>query len=153
MKMNRKKVAERLVFLAKELMNAGEVPEAFKEQWKKNKKSAASWDSPYKSKLDLDTTRRDLEHRSIRVLSAALSLGPNAKLIKESLLTYSEGTSHKFHFFALYNDNGRWKSGNARGRIGGEPKAMMIGTGDEATARGAYDRKLRAKLAKGYQIV
>jgi len=179
--MNRTRIAERLVFLAKELVNAGEVPEAFKEQWEKNKEGGevpeafkeqwdknkkkafagslvalakslvAAEDSPFKTKVDLDTVRRDLEHRSIRALDAVMSLGSKAKLVAESVLTFSEGTSHKFHFFALYNDDGTWKAGNAYGRIGANPKAIMISSGSEGAARAAYESKLRAKKAKGYE--
>jgi predicted DNA-binding WGR domain protein len=187
--MNYERIAEELVKVAKELIIAGEVPEAFKEQWKKNKKDKSAgevpeafreqWkknkkddddkkafvasslvklakglladESPYKTKIDLDTARRDMEHRSIRALNAVLNLGAKSKLVEESLLTYSEGTSHKFHFFALYNDNGTWKAGNAYGRIGGEPKAIMIESSSEGSARAAYNNKLRAKKAKGYE--
>jgi predicted DNA-binding WGR domain protein len=130
--MNRITVAERLVKLAKELM-------------------AVPFDTAYREKVDLDTARRDMEHGSIRALDAVMRLGSKAKLVKEALLTYSEGTSHKFHFFALYNDDGIWKAGNAYGRIGGTPKAIMIESGSEGAARSAYEAKLRAKKAKGYQ--
>jgi predicted DNA-binding WGR domain protein len=124
-------IAKRMLVLARELVSI-------------------NLDSPFKTKKSLNEVRRDPEHRGTQVLNYAMSLSPRSKLIDEQLLTLSEGTSHKFHFFALYDDNGIWKAGNAYGRIGAEPKAMMIASGDESPVRSAYQRKIRAKKIKGY---
>jgi predicted DNA-binding WGR domain protein len=108
-------------------------------------------DSPYKEKKNLDEVKRDMEHASIRSLNAVLNLGPKAKLVKEMFLTFSEGASHKFHFFALYDDGGTMKAGNAYGRIGGNVTAIKIGEGRDA--EGEFYKKLRAKRNKGYEAV
>lgn len=106
---------------------------------------------PYGEKKDLDEVKRDMEHASIRALNSILNLGPKAKLVREAFLAFSEGASHKFHFFALYDDGGTMKAGNAHGRIGGNVTAISIGEGRDAEM--AYSKKLRAKLSKGYEQI
>jgi len=102
----------------------------------------------YREKESLDDTRQNMEDESVRVLDVVLNLSPSARVVQKEFLVFSEGTSHKFHFFALYNDAGVMKAGNAYGRIGGRVTAIEIGRGSGAADE--FNRKLRSKINKGY---
>lgn len=128
-------VACELVKLAKELM-------------------AADWgyNSPYKNKHSLDEAGDKMRHEAFKVFHAVLDLSPSAKLQDSTMLTMTEGSSNKFHFFCIFEDNGVFKGGNAYGRIGGNVSAIQIAVGRRSEVQSAVDRKMRTKQAKGYQL-
>jgi len=90
----------------------------------------------------------------IMALTSGLGLGRRASLLKEQLMVMREGSSNKFHYFALFDDreNERFVAGNAYGRIGYRPTVVLIAEGpNQLAVEGAYNRKARAKMAKGYK--
>jgi predicted DNA-binding WGR domain protein len=79
------------------------------------------------------------------------TLHVNGKPIWDSFMTVQEGSSNKFHYFAVFQtDRGDYVAGNAWGRIGYQPKAIEIARGDVATVESAMRKKVAAKHKKGY---
>lgn len=107
-------------------------------------------DSPYKYKHTMDEAGDKMRHKAFQTFHAVLDLGPKAELKRSEMLTFSEGTSNKFHFFCIFEDEGEWKAGNAYGRIGGNVSAIEIARGSRMAVESAYGRKIRSKRAKGY---
>jgi len=70
----------------------------------------------------------------------------------EVILVKSEGTSNKFHYFALFqNVSGQWVAANAYGRIDYNPQAVVIASGPvESTVRASMNNKIAAKKGSGY---
>jgi hypothetical protein len=67
-------------------------------------------------------------------------------------LTFSEGTSNKYHFFALFEKDGEWTAANAYAGFGKAPKVCIVAEGDEETVRAAYLKKIGEKIKKGYKV-
>ena len=65
-------------------------------------------------------------------------------------LVFQEGTSNKFHYFAVFEKGKSFVAANASGRIGGEPQVHEIATGDYEEVEKKALSKYRAKSAKGY---
>jgi hypothetical protein len=72
--------------------------------------------------------------------------------IEETILVKSEGTSNKFHYFALFQDaSNQWVAANAYGRIDYTPQAVVIASGPtESTVRAAMNNKIATKKNSGY---
>lgn len=69
-----------------------------------------------------------------------------------SFLTFSEGTSNKFHYFAVIKAGGEYVGGNAYGRIGSSAKVIEIVRGKSlSSVMSVVRRKEYEKEAKGYQ--
>ena len=107
--------------------------------------------SPYKSKhKSLKEHRPDI----FRAIKGKVGIpGAGAERKYESYMTFSEGTSNKFHYFAVYEtDDGEFIGANAYGRIGGTPNAVEIARGKKyEPVLAAVKRKEQVKRAKGYQ--
>jgi len=89
-------------------------------------------------------------------LRNGLGAPKNAKLVYESYLEETRGTSNKFHYFAVleYKEDGQktWVGGNAYGRIGKNPRVIEIGIElDKNEILSKVKKKEKAKLSKGYQ--
>jgi predicted DNA-binding WGR domain protein len=70
--------------------------------------------------------------------------------IEQTYLTYTEGTSNKFHQFAIFKVGDEYVAANAYGRIGKAPQAIIFARGDKETVSAAYDKKIASKTKKGY---
>ena len=72
--------------------------------------------------------------------------------VEETILVKSEGTSNKFHYFALFQDaSNQWVAANAYGRIDYNPQAVVIASGPiESTVRAAMNNKIATKKSGGY---
>lgn len=86
-------------------------------------------------------------------LMFGLRVPPHAVQVLEQYLTYTEGTSNKFHYFGVWVDRktGEAVGGNSYGRIGTVPKSIEIARGNKMSVTSAIERKVRAKLNKGYE--
>lgn len=127
-------VACELVKLAKEMLSG---------DW--------GYNSPYKNKHSMDVVGDKMRHEAFKIFHAVLDLSPDASLESSEMLTMTEGSSNKFHFFCVFEDNGVFKGGNAYGRIGGNVNAISIAEGRRSEVEIAVARKMRTKQAKGYQ--
>jgi len=88
-----------------------------------------------------------------RTLKSALRVDSSWKKVYELFLTVREGSSNKFHYFAIYlNRQGEAVGGNAFGRIGYNPKAIEVARGDYPSVTADIQSKVRVKMAKGYAI-
>lgn len=129
--MNKTRVAKKLLKMARQLLAIGE--------------------SPYKTKQSMERLKPVITDNSYKVLHAVLNLMPGAELVMDDILMYSQDTSHKFHYFAMFKDGDRFVCGNAWGRIGGNISGILIAEGpDESKVREVYYNKMRRKMAKGY---
>jgi predicted DNA-binding WGR domain protein len=91
-------------------------------------------------------------HEILDTVRTVLGVGPEEPLWKK-YLTYSEGGSNKFHYFAVFKSEG-FVAANAYGRIGYPPQVSVIGKFDtKEDAVGAAEDKMAAKVKKGYDIV
>jgi predicted DNA-binding WGR domain protein len=95
-----------------------------------------------------------------RDLELLLTNGEGAdRIVYRSYLTYEYGTSSKYHAFMVcaYTDSATgdtmYVGGNAYGRIGKNPRAMVVAQGPSRTSvQSAVDKKERAKERKGYDL-
>jgi len=76
----------------------------------------------------------------------------NDKPIQSTTLSYSDEKSNKYHYFAiLQRPDGDYIAANAYARIGYTPKVSVFASGDLDIVRSAYDKKVQAKMDKGYK--
>ena len=70
-----------------------------------------------------------------------------------SFLTYTEGTSYKFHYFAVVKtESGEYVGGNAYGRIGSTAKVIEIARSfSKSSVMSVVQRKEGEKYNKGYR--
>lgn len=88
-----------------------------------------------------------------KTLMVTLGVDPSWREIYSVLLTMTEGTSNKFHYFGAYKNRatGECVGGNAYGRIGYNPKAIEVARGSESQVMSAVRQKLGMKQGKGYR--
>lgn len=84
-------------------------------------------------------------------IEAVFGGGRPVKWVYQSFLTYSEGTSHKFHMFAVVQVGHEYVGGNAYGRIGGTAKVIEIARGSQGSVMSVVYDKERQKESKGYR--
>jgi predicted DNA-binding WGR domain protein len=133
--MDRQRVASELVKVAKSLMGQ---------------------DSAYKTKLPSLKEQRPVIFKALKGMVNVPGRG--AKRVYENYMTFSEGTSNKFHYFAIYEIEPKERGGksefvgaNAYGRIGGSPRGIEIARGDSlSSVKAEVLKKEKAKKAKGY---
>ena len=71
-----------------------------------------------------------------------------------SFLTYTEGTSNKFHYFAVVKVGNEYVGGNAYGRIGANAKVIEIARSPSlSSVMNVVRNKEYEKEAKGYHKV
>ena len=101
-----------------------------------------------------ETPRYSHRYEGKEALALVLGVPSTARQHLEEFLTFSEGTSNKFHYFGVFEDpdTHEFVGGNAYGRIGGPPKGMEIARGPNLNAViSAVQSKISAKRNKGYQ--
>lgn len=72
--------------------------------------------------------------------------------VQVQFLTFVEGTSNKYHFFALFQQGEKYTAANAYAGFGKPPKVCIIAEGDEEEVRAAYLKKIGEKIKKGYKV-
>ena len=82
-------------------------------------------------------------------LREALDVGM-ARTVLEKTMTMREGTSNKYHYFAIYDLDGTFVGGNAYARIGEKPKTIEIARGQRMTVFSQVQKKMRVKQQRGY---
>jgi predicted DNA-binding WGR domain protein len=89
----------------------------------------------------------------LQALRGYFGLETVQKPVWREYITFREGTSNKFHYFVVFDaGNNRYIAANAYGRIGYPAKVVDLGEyPTKDAALGVAMRKLRAKLAKGYE--
>jgi predicted DNA-binding WGR domain protein len=83
-------------------------------------------------------------------LMMMLGVDRSWKEIYSSFLTYQDGGSNKFHYFAVYKKGAECVGGNSYGRIGYNPKAIEVARGSEGMVMSSVQAKVRIKRQKGY---
>jgi hypothetical protein len=79
-------------------------------------------------------------------------MAPGGRAVFEEFLTYTEGTSNKFHMFAIFeDDDGVFVGGNAYGRIGKRPRVIEVARGPRRSVERVVYDKMRKKENKGYE--
>ena len=87
-------------------------------------------------------------------LMSALGVDSSWKQIYQEFMTVQEGGSNKFHYFGVFKDpTGFSRGGNAYGRIGYNPKAIMVAEGSTNSVLNAIQNKVMAKYSKGYNSI
>ena len=87
---------------------------------------------------------------ALRAIRDAMGKDTDEKPIKHAFLTFQEGTSNKYHYFAMFKSGDEFTAANAYARIGYSPQVDVFAVGDEETVSAAYNQKLSKKKAKGY---
>ena len=78
--------------------------------------------------------------------------GDNVKITNERYITTQEGSSNKFHYFAVVDQGSNFSSVHTYGRIGYTPKFEEMGLAPTRQgAIGVYNNKLNQKIKKGYK--
>lgn len=85
-------------------------------------------------------------------LGKELGANTNVRPIASKYLTFTEGTSNKYHYFAMFKLGDECVAANAFARIGYDPQVKIFARGDEATVKASYKEKLNSKIKKGYAI-
>jgi hypothetical protein len=91
-----------------------------------------------------------------RDIEAVFGGGRPVEWVYQSFLTYTDGTSNKFHMFAVVEvsmPGGRteYVGGNAYGRIGARAKVIEIARGSQGSVMSVVYDKERQKENKGYR--
>ena len=73
--------------------------------------------------------------------------------VQIQFLTCIEGTSNKYHFFALFQEGKKWCAANAYAGLGKSPKVCIFAEGIEDEVRELYLKKIGEKIKKGYEVV
>jgi len=89
----------------------------------------------------------------LSALRRTIGVDKNAEPLTRKYLTMREGSSNKFHYFAVFkNKNDEFVAANAYGRIGYDPKVAIISVSEtEAQAFSDMNDKIRSKTKKGYE--
>ena len=88
-----------------------------------------------------------------RDIKQVFGRGQEVDWVYSSFLTYSEGTSNKFHYFAVVFDGSEYVGGNAYGKIGQKAKVIEIArSASKGLVMGVVQNKEYEKKRKGYQI-
>lgn len=119
-------------------------------------KEVMSQDSAYKNKLPSLKQQRPVIFKALKGMIDVPGRG--ARRVYENYMTFSKGTSNKFHYFAIYKINPKERGGepeyvgaNAYGRIGGSPRGIEIARGpDLKRVKNEVARKENKKRSKGY---
>lgn len=87
-----------------------------------------------------------------RAIESAFGRGMRVSWEYSSFLTYTEGTSNKFHYFGVVKAGNEYVGGNAYGRIGVTAKVIEIARSPNLRqVMGIVKDKEYQKEAKGYQ--
>lgn len=93
-------------------------------------------------------------HGILAKMRSVLGVKPDEEPVWRKYLTYSEGGSNKFHYFAVFPKNSGFIVANAYARIGYEPTVVELGTfGRRENAIAAAETKMATKVKKGYDFV
>ena len=107
-----------------------------------------------KSNLDVKPSGKGDVEKSYDLIER--SYPDNEKITNYGYITKQEGSSNKFHYFAIIRENKNGKEQfigvNTYGRIGYDPKVIEISRGeDKESVLNAMDKKMYTKTNKGYK--
>jgi hypothetical protein len=144
--MDRNVLASALIKLAKSLLSEKE----------EKKEEQVTLFSKSKKAMPMLVLPRRLEKYHLlpimTVLRNTMGVDSRAEAVSAQYLTFREGSSNKFHYFAIFETpEGEYVGGNAWGRIGYSPKAIEIARGSLRHVESAVMQKMNAKYAKGYR--
>jgi hypothetical protein len=104
--------------------------------------------------MSYDTPTTETTRWVEKTLRLTLNADASWRKIYELFMTVEEGTSNKFHYFAVFRSRtGECAGGNAYGRIGYNPKAIEVARGSEGSVMADVRAKASAKQrSRGYQV-
>ena len=103
--------------------------------------------------MSFDEPTQETTRWARKTLMLTLNVDASWRQIYELFLTFQEGSSNKFHYFAIFKSRtGQCAGGNAYGRIGYNPKAIEVARGSEMSVMSDVRQKVSQKQHKGYVV-
>jgi len=123
------------------------------ENYKKAKEREDMKDESMNEEMDVYDADKGDANNALGALRNAIGLDKGTTPVAKQFLTYQEGTSNKYHYFAMFKRGNEYVAANAFGRIGYYPQTSVFSTGDKDTVEIDFNDKISKKMSKGYKVV